>query len=71
MREPQPGRRYADTSLLESALDLYIETVKEGHTVPLTKDGELVAVIVSPEVAEAGCARWGANLDACSPERAG
>lgn len=54
MREPQSGRRYADTTLLESALDLYIETVKEGHTVPLTKDGELVAVIVSPEVAEAG-----------------
>jgi antitoxin (DNA-binding transcriptional repressor) of toxin-antitoxin stability system len=54
MREPQPGRQYEDTTLLESALDLYIQTVAEGNTVPLTKDGELVAVIVSPEVAEAG-----------------
>ncbi|TDB78186.1 hypothetical protein E1264_36945 [Actinomadura sp. KC216] len=54
MREPQPGRRYADSALLESTLDLYIQTVEAGNTVPLTKDGELVAVIVSPEVAEAG-----------------
>ncbi|WP_165950517.1 hypothetical protein [Actinomadura sp. GC306] len=54
MREPQPGREYADTSLFEAALDLYIESVREGKNVPLTKDGELVAVIVSPEVAEAG-----------------
>ncbi|WP_395963076.1 hypothetical protein [Actinomadura sp. 6N118] len=35
-------------------MDLYIETVQEGNTMPLTKNGELVAVIVSPEVAEAG-----------------
>ncbi|MFI0448366.1 hypothetical protein ACH34W_23215 [Actinomadura sp. 6N118] len=54
MREPQPGRQYADSGLLESVMDLYIETVQEGNTMPLTKNGELVAVIVSPEVAEAG-----------------
>ncbi|WP_329518932.1 hypothetical protein [Spirillospora sp. NBC_01491] len=54
MREPRAGREYADSTLLEAVLELYIDTVREGNSVPLTKDGELVAVIVSPEVAEAG-----------------
>lgn len=54
MREPQPGRVYPDTHLLESVMQEYIETVQSGRTVRLTKNGHLVAVIVPPEVAEAG-----------------
>ena len=46
--EPHPS------TLLESVLGMFIDQVREGHAVPLTEDGDLVAMIVSPEVAQAG-----------------
>ena len=39
---------------VESMLSELIEAVQAGNSVPLAKGGEVVAVVVSPEAAEAG-----------------
>lgn len=59
MTEPQAGKQYADSSLLETVIAMYLDEVQAGNSVPLTKDGELVAMIVSPEIARAGMAALG------------
>jgi hypothetical protein len=33
---------------------MFIQRVQEGGAVPLAKDGEVLAMVVSPEVAQAG-----------------
>ncbi|MGC4772588.1 hypothetical protein ACLQ25_26895 [Micromonospora sp. DT44] len=54
MRQADSDRTYADGTAIESVVGEFIEAVQAGNSVPLTKDGEVVAVVVSPEVAEAG-----------------
>lgn len=54
MREMDPQREYADATALTLAMGDIMTAVQAGHAVPLTRDGEVVAVVVSPEVAEAG-----------------
>ncbi|MEO3747069.1 hypothetical protein [Plantactinospora sp. B5E13] len=54
MRQADPEREYVDGTAVELVLAEFIGAVQAGQSVPLSKDGEVVAVIVSPEVAEAG-----------------
>jgi antitoxin (DNA-binding transcriptional repressor) of toxin-antitoxin stability system len=54
MRQPDPERQDADSTVLELGLADIIAAVQAGGAVPLSKDGEVVAVVVSPEIAEAG-----------------
>ncbi|OWU99612.1 hypothetical protein B5D80_29045 [Micromonospora wenchangensis] len=54
MRQADPDRAYADGTAIDLVLSEFIEAVQAGNSVPLAKEGEVVAVVVSPEVAEAG-----------------
>jgi hypothetical protein len=54
MRQADPDRAYADGTAVELVLGELMEAAQAGNSVPLSKDGEVVAVVVSPEVAEAG-----------------
>ncbi|MHA6785836.1 hypothetical protein ACVGOW_33290 [Pseudonocardia saturnea] len=54
MRSPQPGREYADGSLLEAAMAGFVEGAESGQVSWLTKDGVRVGAIVPLDVAEAG-----------------
>ncbi len=52
-RQPKEGHEYADATLLVGTLDMLAEQAREIGPVPLTKDGEVVAMVVTPEVARA------------------
>ncbi|MGX4652635.1 hypothetical protein ACWCHM_02970 [Micromonospora sp. SCSIO 07396] len=54
MRQADPDWAYADGTAIELVLGDFIEAVQAGNSIPLVKNGEVVAVVVSPEVAEAG-----------------
>jgi hypothetical protein len=54
MRRPEEQREHADSALLELALSDIFDSVAAGRSVPLSRDGKVVAAVVSPEVAEAG-----------------
>lgn len=54
MRQADPERAYADSTAVELVLADLMAEVQAGRSVPLSKDGEVVAVVVPPEVAEAG-----------------
>ena len=54
MRDPEPGKEYEDSLLLELWLADMAAAVAAGRMVPLSRDGEVFAMVVPPEVAEAG-----------------
>jgi antitoxin (DNA-binding transcriptional repressor) of toxin-antitoxin stability system len=54
MRQPDPERDQADGGALGQVLGDIFRTIAAGQTVPLSRDGQVVAVVVPPDVAEAG-----------------
>jgi hypothetical protein len=59
---PEDEREYADATPYIAILDMFIQRVQEGGVVPLSKDGEVLAMVVSPEVAQAGLRALGREV---------